>query len=142
MKNGVFTLTILEASILLILSLIHFTWVFGGKFGFEAAIPTNLKGEKVLNPKAIDSLIVASGLLIFALYFLIKEDIITISLPASIDKCGGWVICTIFLFRAIGDFKYVGFFHKVRGTRFSDMDLKLFSPLCLTLSLIGYYLIW
>ncbi|AWW00928.1 DUF3995 domain-containing protein [Arcticibacterium luteifluviistationis] len=136
------TLTIIEAGILMTLSGIHFSWVFGGKFGFDVAIPTNPKGEKVLNPKAMDSFIVASGLLIFALYFLIRQGLIAINLPASIDKYGGWVISTIFLFRAIGDFKYVGFFHKVRGTRFSNMDLKLFSPLCLLLSLIGYYLIW
>lgn len=135
-------LTLIEAGILLILSVIHLNWVFGGKFGFEVAIPTNQKGEKVLNPKAIDSLIVASGLFIFALYFLIKQGLIVIDLPVSIEKYGGWVISTIFLFRAIGDFKYVGFFHKVRGTSFSNMDLKLFSPLCLLVSLIGYYLIW
>jgi hypothetical protein len=64
----------------------------------------------VLHPKAFDSAIVGLGLLMFALYFLIKQSIILISMPSIITKYGAWVTASIFLLRAIDDFKYVGFF--------------------------------
>jgi hypothetical protein len=38
------------------------------------------------------------------------------------------------LARAMGDFNYVGFFKRVRGTRFARMDTLLYSPLCLALA--------
>ena len=38
------------------------------------------------------------------------------------------------LMRAIGDFRYVGFFKRVRGSRFARMDTTLYSPLCLALA--------
>ena len=37
--------------------------------------------------------------------------------------------------RAIGDFKYVGFFKRVRGSKFARMDTLVYSPLCLLLAL-------
>ena len=36
-----------------------------------------------------------------------------------------------------GDFKYIGFFQKLKTSKFGKMDSKLFSPLCLTIGLIG-----
>ena len=49
----------------------------------------------------------------------------------------GWVISSIFILRSIGDFKYIGFFKKLKTSKFGKMDSKLFSPLCLTIGLIG-----
>jgi hypothetical protein len=39
----------------------------------------------------------------------------------------------IFLFRAAGEFKLVGFSKSVRGTAFATWDTWLFSPLCVLL---------
>ena len=39
------------------------------------------------------------------------------------------------LARAIGEFKYVGFFKRVRGSRFARLDTWIYSPLCLLLAL-------
>jgi len=49
----------------------------------------------------------------------------------------GWAIPAIFLLRALGDFRYVGFFKKVKTTPFAKADTKFFSPLCLMLGLFG-----
>ncbi len=38
------------------------------------------------------------------------------------------------LARAVGDFKYVGFFKKLRDSRFATLDSWLYSPLCLLLA--------
>jgi hypothetical protein len=38
------------------------------------------------------------------------------------------------LARAIGDFKYLGLFKRVRGSRFATLDTFVYSPLCLLLA--------
>jgi hypothetical protein len=128
------------SGIFLILSALHFNWAIGGKFGFEGSIPTNEKGERVLNPKRIDSAVVGFGLLLFALYSLNHAEIIDIPFPGLIKNYGGWTIAIIFLLRAIGDFNYVGFFKKKRDTIFDKMDTSFYAPLCLFLSLAAFYL--
>ena len=52
---------------------------------------------------------------------------------------GYYFLAGIFILRAIGDFKYVGFFKKVKNTPFAKLDSKFYSPLCL---LIGLAFIW
>lgn len=42
--------------------------------------------------------------------------------------------------RAIGEFRLVGFFKRVRGTRFAQLDTLAFSPLCLLLS-VGVFVL-
>lgn len=39
------------------------------------------------------------------------------------------------LLRSIGDFRYVGFFKRARGSRFAELDTRFYSPLCLPLAL-------
>lgn len=130
-------LGIIESFILIILSGIHFNWAFGGKWGFEKTLPTNVNGKKVLNPKRIDSAIVGLGLLIFAIYYLLKVGLISLEIPNWILYYGGWFIAAIFIARAIGEFKYIGFFKKIKNTDFAKLDSKYFSPLCLIIGLIG-----
>jgi hypothetical protein len=36
--------------------------------------------------------------------------------------------------RAVGEFRYVGFFKRVRGSRFARLDTNVYSPLCLLLA--------
>ena len=47
----ILTLTIFEILVFLVLSGIHWNWVFGGNWGFDNAIPADLNGKKILNPK-------------------------------------------------------------------------------------------
>ncbi|MFT5885086.1 MAG: hypothetical protein ACI9IP_001546 [Arcticibacterium sp.] len=134
------TLTIIESLTFLALAGIHFHWVFGGKLGFDEAVPTNEEGKKMLNPGKKDSTIVGLGLLMFGLFFLVKGGHIDLYLPTWINNYGGFVISVIFFLRAMGDFNYVGFFKKSRATKFSKLDSQFFSPLCLLLALIGLFL--
>jgi hypothetical protein len=43
-------------------------------------------------------------------------------------------VALIFAARAVGDFRYVGFFKRVRDSRFGRLDSALYSPLCVFLS--------
>jgi hypothetical protein len=44
--------------------------------------------------------------------------------------------------RAVGEFRLVGFFKRVKGTRFARMDTLVYSPLCALLSLGTAWLLW
>lgn len=123
--------------VFLILSVIHFNWSFGGKYGFEKALPTKEDGTRVLNPKKFDSAIIGIVLLFFAVYYLIKANILLVDLPNWMLNYIGWIISSIFIVRAIGDFKYAGFFKKIKNTVFGIADTKHFSPLCIFVGIIG-----
>lgn len=134
------TITIFSIVLFLIftlLSLIHFNWIFGGKWGLEKALPTNNKGEKALEPPKIATVIVGIGLISCGLFYLLKLGFINFQFPNWITTYGSWIIPSIFILRAIGDFKYVGFFKKINNTNFGKADSKIFSPLCLTIGIIG-----
>lgn len=124
--------------IFLFLAMMHFYWAFGGKWAFENSLPQKESGEKVLKPKSSECAIVGLLLISFAFFILIKSKIIYIILPIWLSHYGEYLLSIIFIIRAIGDFKYVGFFKKIKQTPFGRLDSKIYSPLCL---LIGILLI-
>jgi Protein of unknown function (DUF3995) len=91
---------------------------------------------KVLNPTILPTLIVAFGLLGFGLFILVMSGLIALDTPQWLNKYGLWIIASIFTLRAIGDFNYVGFFKKIKRTKFGKNDTKYFSPLCLTIGIL------
>lgn len=131
----VLSLGILNALLLAFLSGIHFYWAFGGKWGFELALPRNAEQQKMLNPRQLDCAIIAVGLLAFSLFFLYSVKLIPLSLPSWLLPNGLWVISSIFFLRALGDFRYVGFSKRIRNTDFARLDSFYYSPLCLLISL-------
>ncbi len=118
--------------------LFHLYWGAGGRFFSDAVIPvrqTSRGPEKVFNPSPLAALIVASYLsAIIALAYAVSWNAgVTLgagSLRLLLGLAGG-----VFLLRAVGDFRYMGFFKRVRGTRFARWDTWLFSPLILFLGL-------
>lgn len=122
--------------------LIHANWFFGGRWGLEQSLPTNEKGERVLNPKPIDAAFVALAFLAVALNYLAIHFLPDFKLLDKINPYFIWIVPSVFLIRAIGDFKYLGFFKKVKQTRFGTLDQKFYSPLCLILSVLGYINAW
>jgi hypothetical protein len=107
------------AAILAILGLIHLYWAAGGTLGKSATVPTS-HGRAVLHPGPFLTILVALGL--FAMAALVFA------------RLGLWLIASIFLIRAMGDFRYVGFFKRVRDSRFAKLDTRLYSPLCVFLA--------
>ncbi len=124
------------------ISIIHFYWAAGGKWGFDSVLPTNENDTRVLNPKTIDSVIVGFGILLFAIFYMIRISVITINLPDWLLLYSGWVIPTLFLIRVIGDFKFIGLFKKIKDSTFAKNDSKYFIPLCSFLSFCGFLLQW
>lgn len=130
-------LSIILTLILIALGVIHFNWVFGGKFGFKESLPTKENGERVLNPRKIDSAIVGIVLTAFGVFYALKSGLINYNIPEQIMTYGSWIIPILFLLRAIGEFKYVGFFKSIRKTGFGKLDTLFFSPLCLLIGILG-----
>ena len=131
-------LSLILTAIFLILAAIHFNWALGSEWGFDAVLPINEKGEKLFKPRKIDSAIVGIGLTLFALFYFFQTNLVAVEIPTWVYKYGGWIIPSIFLIRAIGDFKYAGFFKKIKHTKFGRMDTKFFSPLCFVIGVIGF----
>ena len=130
-------LGILLAVIFAILSFFHLYWAAGGRFGIGATIPT-IGGESLFNPSPFVTILVAAALFAAMLVVLGRLEIWGVFVPSWIFYSGTWVISLLFLLRAIGDFRYVGFFKSVTDTNFAHLDTNLFSPLCLFISLVAF----
>lgn len=117
-------------TIFALIACLHLYWAAGGRWGIEHAAPVNEQGKKILDTGIAACLVVATGLTLFAVYYVVK--------PSGMFSVIGWIIPSIFLIRTIGDFKYVGFFKKVKSSTFAELDTKFFSPLCLVIAALGF----
>jgi len=129
-------LSILLVIVYAVIALIHFYWLFGEKW-VDKVLPTDKNGKRVLNPRKFETIIVTLGLLLFAFYYLLKIELFEVEVPKLITKYSGWIISSIFIIRAIGDFKYVGFFKKIKNTKFAEFDTKYFTFISLIIGFIG-----
>ncbi len=122
--------------IFLLLSSIHIYWALGGRWGSSAVIPTKDDALPVKMPGLIPTLIVALGLLGFGLFVLVQAQLIALQLPNWMGKYGLWIMASIFMLRAIGEFRYVGFFKSIKHTQFAQNDTKYYAPLCLFIAVL------
>lgn len=129
-------ISIVLVFILFTLGILHFYWTIGGKWAFENSLPHKETGERVLNPKSFECFIAAIMLIAFGFFVLVKSKIILFDLPIWLNYYGLYVLAFVFIMRAIGDFKYVGFFKKIKKTTFGRLDSKLYSPLCLLIGIL------
>lgn len=143
MKNHVFKQRILiiavitNTSIFILLSILHFYWAVGGKLWYNDVLPTSSNGLHRMNPGITATLIIAFGLLVLALITAGNKGLFDRYIKRTYLGMAALVIAIIFLLRAIGDFKFIGFFKTVKGTRFGINDTEIFSPLCLFISLLS-----
>ena len=84
------------------------------------------------------TLVVAVGLILFAINTIGNAKLFSIAIDDRYFRYGDMFIGLLFLMRAVGDFKYVGFFKSIRETSFAKMDSRFFSPLCLLISTISF----
>ncbi|HEY5325913.1 MAG TPA: DUF3995 domain-containing protein [Mucilaginibacter sp.] len=133
-------ITYILSLIFLFLALIHIYWAFGGKGGSAATVPTKADNKLIIKPGLFDCLFVAMALLSFGAFFLIKSGIILFGLPGWLFHYGLWAIAALFLLRAIGEFRYFGFFKKIKTTKFGKMDTKYYSPLCFVIGVLAIIL--
>jgi len=126
-------------AILLLLALLHLYWLGGGHAGLAAAIPER-DGRPLFAPSALATASVAAALAGGAVLVSALAGWLALPLPSGLRVALGYGLALVFLARAIGDFRWVGFFKRVRGTRFAAWDSRLYAPLCLGLAL-GVFLV-
>lgn len=141
MVSFTITLTVLLASTLVLifgfLGGLHVYWAAGGRRWLEGVAP-EIKGKAAFKPPKAATIAVAIGLFGFGVLALL------LAFPPSMDlplQTFGWVAAAIFLLRAIGEFRYVGFFKRHRSTTFGKRDTLIYSPLCLFISLLFVFLL-
>jgi hypothetical protein len=113
---------------------LHAYWAAGGRAGLGAAVPER-NGRPAFAPGRLATAAVAVALLAAAVLPAIRLHGAPAALPGSLLAVACWVLALLFTVRAIGDFHYVGFFKRVRGSRFADLDSAAYSPICLLLGL-------
>lgn len=133
-------LIVLNSLIFFSLALLHFYWVFGGRKGLDAAVPSAFQSKftdsKTKKTFAFATLLVGMGLVFCGVITLM------LALESHFAKTIVMIIGIVFLLRAIGDFKYVGFFKKENLGKFAQRDTQFYSPLCLYLGTSLLYLIF
>lgn len=114
----------------------HVYWLVGGTWGLDRVFPTKGNEPTTFSIPKFATLIVALGLFLFGGLYLLKSGLVAVQVPSWVSYAY-WFIPAIFMVRAIGEFKYVGFFKKIKDTKFAKADTKLFAPLCLGIGVIG-----
>ncbi len=136
-EHNMYSLSIMAIVLLWMISIIHIYWAFGGRWGTGAVIPVKVGGQQALFvPRKWGTLCVAILLLLASMIILIQKGFMTYFQPSSLSKVGSIVCACVFIARAIGDFKYVGFFKSVKHSQFAKNDTRFYSPLCLFLGFI------
>ena len=121
-------------AVLTLLALLHVYWGFGGRSGWLAALP-EVDGEPAFVPSALASFAVAACLAAAALVAAATGGLLSLGWPPSpFLRWACYAVAAVFALRAVGDFRWVGFSKRLRGTRFSRLDDLLYSPLCLLLA--------
>ena len=121
------------------LAALHVYWACGGSLGTGVAV-AEIAGRPRFVPSRSATLAVAAALSAAAVVVLARADLILGSVPPWASQWAAVVLGAVFVLRSIGDFRVMGFFKSVRGTRFAVWDTWLYSPLCLMLGLGAWWL--
>lgn len=130
-------LSVLLTGIFIFIAVLHFYWAAGGRWAAGDAAPTNEQGKPLLNTGPLPCIVVGVGLLLFACHYVLPLLSVQV-LPFRIIQIIDWIIPSIFLIRAIGDFRYVGLTKKLKSTAFARKDTQYYTPLCLLIAVLGF----
>lgn len=124
----------IACAVLALLGLTHLYWAAGGSAGKQAAVPSN-NGLPLFKPSAGGTALIGVILLAMATWVAAASGALaTRIIPPSVLHIGALLLAAVFALRAVGDFRYVGFFKRVRGSVFAQRDTWIYSPLCVVLA--------
>ena len=127
-------LAIAVCAVFLVLAAWHFRMAFGGVTGDSGAVPS-VDGKPLFVPSRGATVVVGIALLAFAGLVAQTGGLLPLLLPRTALLWLSYGLALGLLGRAIGEFRYVGFFKRVRGSRFAKLDTLVYSPLCLLLAI-------
>ncbi len=123
-------------AVLAALAAIHFYWAAGGRVALAGAVPSDGE-EPLFRPGRGMTAVVGVALVAAAGVVALRGGLLSWPVPSWLPVVGTWVLALVFAARALGDFRYVGFFKTERGTLFALRDTRVYSPLCAVLSLLA-----
>ena len=115
------------------LALWHVRMAVAPSSGESGAVPS-VSGKPLFVPSARATLAVAVVLLLFACLVAAMAGFVDVGFPRRMLSWLCYALALGLLARAIGEFKYLGFFKRIRGSRFARLDTWVYSPLCLLLA--------
>ena len=128
----------LVAAAIAALGLMHVYWALGGRAGKSAAVP-EINGQRAFVPTRAGTLAVAAALFFAASVVAIAGGLFGVGGFKGFFRLLAYGLSATFIARAIGDFRLVGFFKRVRDTRFARLDTFVFAPGCLAVGLAVLY---
>jgi len=111
----------------------HFYMALVPRRGAGGAVPS-VDGKPVFVPSRSATIAVGVALLLCALLVLATAGVISLGAPQVALSWLSYALALGLLGRAVGDFRYVGFFKRIHGTKFARLDTLVYSPLCLLLA--------
>jgi hypothetical protein len=126
-------LPVAVCSAFFLLGLWHFYMALAPASGEATAVPT-MEGKPLFVPSTKATAAVGAVLLLFAALVAATAGIVSVGLPRRMLSWLSYALALGLLARAIGEFKYVGFFKRIRESRFARLDTYVYSPACLLLS--------
>ena len=87
------------------------------------------------NPHRMIAEVVATALASVAALVVVQAGLLGPTIDHPLVRWALDAVAVVLLVRAVGDFRLVGFFKKVTGSRFARLDTMVFSPLCVVLGL-------
>lgn len=118
------------------LALIHFYWAAGGRVALAGAVPSE-DDRLIFQPGRRITALVGCLLVAAAWIVALRAGLLPSPLPEWLPVLGTWALALAFAARAIGEFRYVGFFKRVRGTLFARRDSLVYSPLCAVVAVLA-----
>ena len=112
----------------------HFYMALVPSAGTSGAVP-GIEGKPLFIPSRKATIAVGVMLLLFACLVAATGGLVDVGISPLVLRWASFALALGLLARAIGDSRYVGFFKRIRGSRFATLDSFVFSPICLLLAL-------
>lgn len=127
------SLTLVVVLVFVALAAWHFWMALTPASGLGGALPV-ADGKPLFVPSRRATVAVGVLLLCFAALVAATGGLFDAGVPRGALAVMSGTLAIGLLARAIGEFRYLGFFKRVRGSRFATLDTIVYSPLCLLLA--------
>ena len=119
----------------------HFLWVIRGhEYNLEYIVPY-VDNKPLFVPTRIGAAFVSVLLLGASFLLYLTTNNVLNYIPERVYDMALGVLCFVMLLRSIGDFRLAGLFKKVKDSKFSEWDTKLYTPLCVYLFISCLYIL-
>jgi hypothetical protein len=127
------TVAVIVCAMFVTIALWHLYMAWSPRTGATGSVPS-VDGRPLFVPSTGATILVAIMLVLFACLVAATAGFVQVAVPQPTLRWLSYLLAAGLFARAVGDFRFVGFFKCVRGTRFATLDYLLYSPICLLLA--------